>query len=204
VRQARVRYLFNSEPSTSQAALGILLVKALMATPHLMIVGALQQLAFTSGYIGYFVVAFTGRLPAGIQDFTSWYARWNVRIAGWYTGITDWYPPFENGPRDYLPDVDVPRNESPSRGWAIAGIFGLKFLAVVPHLIVLAFLVIGVLFASWVGFFIVLFTGRLPQGLQDFSLGTIQWWTRVTTWTLGLTDEYPPFDLLVHPIDAQG
>lgn len=202
--QARVRYLFNESPATSQAALGILGVKALMAIPHLMIVGVLQQLAFLAGYVGYVVVAFTGELPAAVYDFTTSFARWNARITGWYTGITDRYPPFENDPEDYLPDVEVPRNENPSRRWAMAGIFGLKYLAVLPHLLVLSFLVLGVAVASWVGFFIVLFTGRLPRQLQDFSLGTLQWWTRAYTWTIGLTDEYPPLDLLVHPIDYRG
>jgi hypothetical protein len=204
VTQAKVRYLFNREPETWPAALGVLFVKGLMAVPHLIIIGVLQQLAFLGGYVGYFIVAFTGALPAGIQDFTEWLARWTVRVAGWYAGVTDRYPPFENEPGDYLPDAEVPRNEAPSRGWAVAGIFGIKYLAIIPHLIVLAFLVLGVLIASWIGFFIVLFRGSLPEELQDFALGTAQWQIRVYAWTMGLTDEYPPFDLLVHPLDYQG
>jgi len=199
-----MRYLFNREPEASNASLGVLFVKVLMIVPHFVVIGVLNQLAFLSGWIGYWIVAFTGRLPSGIQDFSEFATRAWTRAMGWYTGVTDTYPPFENDPDDYLPDIEIPRNEAPSRRWAAAGIFGLKYVAAIPHLIVLAFLMVGVIISSWIGFFIVLFRGRLPEELQDFYLGTTQWLVRVYTWITGLTDEYPPFDLLVHPLDYRG
>ncbi len=201
---ARIRYLFNREPEPSQAAVGLLLVKTLMVVPHLVIIGALQNLAYTAGYVGYFVVAFTGRVPSIVQDAAAWYMRAWTRTVGFYTGVTDVYPPFETDPDGYLPDLDVPHNVDPSRRWAVAGIFGIKFVAAIPHLLIVAVLNLAVILASWVGFLIVVVRGSLPLPLQDFFMGTTQWTARITAWILGLTDRYPPFDLLVHPLDHDG
>jgi hypothetical protein len=198
--QQLIRYRFADRPRRGLAVAGIFLVKGILAVPHLLIVNALGSLAGVAAYIGYWVVAITGQLPMGLQGFMAWYLRWYTRIIGWYTGVTDVYPPFEPEPSDYLPDVEPPRNETPSKGWAIAGILlPVKILAALPHLIVVALLAVAVFFGSWIGFLVVAFTGRLPVGLQDLYIGTTQWAVRVMSWIFGLTDEYPPFDLEVHP-----
>ncbi len=88
--------------------------------------------------------------------------------------------------------VEGPR----SRGLALAGaIFFLKWLILLPHLIILGVLqyVIGII--AWVGFLIVLFTGKLPDGLFKFLTGYLRWNVRVYAWGGGITDAYPPFTL---------
>jgi hypothetical protein len=195
-----IRYRFNEQPRRGLAVAGIFLLKGLLAIPHWILVNALGSLAWAAAYIGYWIVAFTGRLPAGLQSFMAWYLRWYARTIGWYTGVTDVYPPFEPEPVGYLPDVDPPRNEAPSRGWAIAGIFWVvKMLVALPHLVLLAFLWVAVVIGSWIGFVVVALTGRLPIPFQDLYIGTTQWTIRVMSWIFGLTEKYPPFDLEVHP-----
>ena len=46
-----------------------------------------------------------------------------------------------------------------------------------------------------VAWFVILFTGRYPRSLYEFSLGALRWTTRVEAYLLLLTDEYPPFTL---------
>jgi hypothetical protein len=204
VNRAEIRYLFNRSPDRRLALAGVFGIKAVMAIPHFVIAGALQWLALLVGYVGYVAVAFTGTLPPVTRDFVALYVRWWTRTIGWYTGVTDTYPPFNTEAGGYLPDITVPENETPSRGWAVAGIVFAKALVALPHLVLLALLNAGVMIASWVGFIVAASTGRLPLPLQDFAIGTTQWTVRVSTWLLGLTDEYPPFDLLVHPLDYRG
>jgi hypothetical protein len=106
---------------------------------------------------------------------------------------------FETDPARYGIDAKTPHNDNPSKGWAVAGIFFVKFLVAVPHLIVIAVLSGAMYIAIWIGYFVVAFTGKLPDGIQDFVAGTYQWLIRVMAWITGLSDEYPPFSLDISP-----
>jgi len=199
--QAAIVYRRNQQPNRGLAAAGaIFFLKAILLLPHAIVVGVLGWLAGVVAYIGYWIVAFTGKMPEGIASILDMYLRWAARTAGWFTGIVDEYPPFETDPSGYGFDATLPRNERPSRGLAVAGIFFfVKAILLVPHMIVLWFVYIGAIVATWVGFLVAAFTGRLPEGIQDFVAGTFQWWTRVVAWLYGLTDEYPPFSLEIRP-----
>jgi hypothetical protein len=52
-------------------------------------------------------------------------------------------------------------------------------------------------FISW---FAVLFTGKQPRGLWDFTTYYMRWWARVTAYAALLRDDYPPFADEPYPI----
>jgi hypothetical protein len=68
-----------------------------------------------------------------------------------------------------------------------------RLLLAIPHYIVLAFWGIGVFFAVIAAWFVLLFTGRWPQGLYDFTARFLRYGTRVSAYTWLLADPYPPF-----------
>ena len=73
----------------------------------------------------------------------------------------------------------------------------IKWLLIIPHLIVLCFLTIGFVVVWIIALFNILFTGKYPKSLFEYNVGVLRWWWRVGFYSyeaLG-TDKYPPFSL---------
>ena len=69
----------------------------------------------------------------------------------------------------------------------------LRQIAALPHIIVLFFLGIAVIVLWVIVQWVILFIARFPRGMFDFVAGFVRWQTRVSGYTLGLSDLYPPF-----------
>ena len=73
----------------------------------------------------------------------------------------------------------------------------VKWLLVIPHLIVLLFLWAAFVVLTIVALFPILFTGRYPRVIFDFNVGVLRWTWRVSYYSYSAlaTDRYPPFSL---------
>jgi hypothetical protein len=107
---------------------------------------------------------------------------------------------------DYPVKVRIEYPERSSRGWAVLTILLIKFLALVPHGIVLFALGIAAAVVFVIAQIAVLARGVFPPGLFSFLTGYIRWYTRVEGFLLSVTDRYPPFSLESdpnYPVDVE-
>jgi hypothetical protein len=186
------------ERSSRGLALAAILffLKAFLLLPHMF---ALFFVSFASGLItliGQIIVLFTGSYPESLWQFQLGAQRWNLRVNAWLYGLTDAYPPFSLQAGGYPVDLVGLRPERSSRLLALAFLFfGLKWILLIPHYVVLWFLGIAQVFCLVIGYWAVLILGRYPRALWNFMVGGLRWSARVSVWMGGLVDQYPPFRL---------
>ncbi|WP_194896119.1 DUF4389 domain-containing protein [Catenulispora pinisilvae] len=75
------------------------------------------------------------------------------------------------------------------------GLIFVKWLLVIPHLIVLYVLFLCLGLVSFIAWFAILFTGKYPRGMWDFTTGVLRWQLRVASYMYLQHDVYPPFTL---------
>jgi hypothetical protein len=140
--------------------------------------------------IAFFAILFTRKFPQGLFDFTVGVFRWNANVSVYSLLMRDEYPPFSWDQGIYPVTFEVDYPDELNRWLPL-----VKWILVIPHMIVLSVLWIVVAVLWIVVFFAILFTTRYPQGLFNFIVGVLRWTNRVNAYYYLMRDEYPPFSL---------
>jgi hypothetical protein len=196
---------YPETPSRVHSLLGVLAIpfllvyslKMILLIPHLVVLTILGLVGLVVAYIGYWAVLITGKYPEGMFNFLYGISRWTSRTDSWLYGWSDRYPPFSLDAGDYPVRLEIETPEAPSRLLALFGVLFMiiKLILLIPHIVILGVLGIVAIVVAYIGYWVVLITGRYPQGLFNLITGVQRWEYRTTSWLLGLTDQYPPFSL---------
>ena len=168
----------------------LVLVKWLLAIPHILIVNALVNVASVIHVIGFFAILFTTKYPQPLFEFVVNIYRWQANLYAYLGLMRDEYPPFSWEPGQYPVNFEIDYPPELNRWLPL-----VKWLLAVPHYVVLFFLAIAALVVWVIAFFAILFTGAYPRGMFDFAVGVLRWGNRVNAYVFFMRDEYPPFSL---------
>ena len=132
------------------------------------------------------------------EKYPKWWFEWHIgitkftyRIAAYVLLMRDEYPSTDHDQSVRI-DVPYPEVKNDLKRWIPL----VKWILVIPHIIVLIFLFIGVVLSTIFALLAILFTGKYPKSIFNFVEGFLRWTLRVSAFALLLTtDEYPPFRL---------
>ena len=165
------------------------LVKWLLVIPHFFVLAFLGIGAFFAVVYAFFAVLFTGRWPRGAFDFVVGTVRWVYRVIAYFHLMTDAYPPFSLADDPSYPvrlHVEYPEridNWRPLVQWLLA----------IPYLFVASILYWFTGILSFIAFFTVLFTKRIPRELFELMVPGLRWNVRGSAYAYFTTERYPPF-----------
>lgn len=184
----------HQETSSRWWALGTIFgIKGIALIPHLIVLYLLQLAAAVVGIIGIFAVLFLGRYPVSLENFIINIAKWQWRVAAFYMCLSDKYPPFTlSGGADNPAVLSFQHQEKSSRWMALLTLIPIKYILLIPHIVVLIVLEIIAAVSMVIGVFAVLFVGRYPQCFENAVLRFLNYMFRLQTYFLCLTDQYPP------------
>jgi hypothetical protein len=152
--------------------------------------GILGAIAWLLAIVSWFTIVLSGRHVEGVREFTRFVVRWRARSIAYSMLLVDDYPPFGDGPYRVTVEIVDPPPDARDRLTV-----GLRLLLIIPHAIVLFFVMCGWWITSVIAWFLILITGQYPEGLYTFGVGAMRWTVRVEGYLLLLVDEYPPFSL---------
>jgi len=68
--------------------------RLILAIPQYIVLYFVNIVAFILMFFAWWAILFTGKYPRGLFDFVAGYVRWNTRVTGYFSLLTDKYPPF--------------------------------------------------------------------------------------------------------------
>ena len=166
-------------------------LKWVMILPNFLVLYLFGLVLGVTTFFAWFAILFTGRYPRSFFGIAETYMRWSANVSAYLFLLRDEYPPFSGDDGAY-PAVRFSL-EYPDRLNQI--LIFVKFLALIPNILIFYFVLIAAAAIQFVAWWIILFTGKMPLGMHNFLTGTLRWQLRIGAYAYLLTDRYPPFSM---------
>ncbi|MDC3180597.1 DUF4389 domain-containing protein [Gammaproteobacteria bacterium] len=130
------------------------------------------------------------------KKYPDWWFNWNqnlqsfvLRMYCYALFITDKYPSLEEAESDIKLRLPNPKEENLNRFMPI-----IKWILVIPYLIIYHVFLMGALLLVPVSFLLILVTGKLPHAIYWYQMSVIKFYLRIVAYAVLLTtDRFPKF-----------
>jgi Domain of unknown function (DUF4389) len=181
---------FDADPALEGRNRLTTFFRYIVSIPWLIVASIYGFVAEIAAVIAWFAIVFTGKYPQGIYDFNAGYLRMISRVNGFQYLLTDEWPPFGG---DEAPDYPIRVGVAPPLDEYSRLKTGLRIIFGIPVylLAIVQAVILGV--CALIAWFVILFTGKVPDGLFNPMRSALAYLTRAAAYFLLITEDWPPF-----------
>jgi hypothetical protein len=141
----------------------------ILAIPHLIIAWALESILEALTVVAFIMILFTGNIPSGLFNFMAMILRYTWRVTAYLLFMRESYPEFDYTPSALDPGTDPATFSIPYPERLSRGLIFIKWLLVIPNILILSFVALAAAIELIIAWFGVLITGKCPEGTGRFD-----------------------------------
>jgi hypothetical protein len=162
--------------------------RLILVIPHAIVLSLYAIAAFVVIFIAWWAALFTGRVPDGMHSFIAGFLRYYARVVAYGTLLADPFPPFGSG-GSYPVELEIDPPVEQSRLTVL-----FRLILVIPCWVLAGYALQPFLTLVAIGcWFVALFTGRVPDGLQRAGMFCLRFIMRTHAYIELVNPRYPAF-----------
>jgi uncharacterized membrane protein (DUF485 family) len=160
--------------------------RLILAIPHLVWYVLWSVVAAFAILVNWVATLINGSSPEGLHRFLAAWVRYSTHLTAYLYLVADPFPGFRGRLGTYPVDLEIDGPE-PQNRWKT----GFRFILAIPALILMSVLQYVIQIIGFLGWFVCLALGRMPQGMRDLSAYCLRFQAQTYAYAAVLTDRYP-------------
>ena len=157
-----------------------------LVIPHALWLALWGVAAFVAVCVAWLVALVSGAVPLGLHNFMAGYLRYSTHVNAYQYLLANPFPGFSGRAGSYPVDLEI----DPPTPQGRLGVCFRVILAIPAGILsgVLSY-VVGVI--AFLGWFVCLFLGRMPEGMRNLGVYCVRYQQQTYGYLLLLTSRYP-------------
>ena len=160
--------------------------RLILAIPHLVWYVLWSVVAAFAILVNWVASLINGSSPEGLHKFLAAWVRYSTHLTAYLYLVADPFPGFRGRLGTYPVDLEIDGPE-PQNRWKT----GFRFILAIPAWILMSVLQYVIQIIGFLGWFVCLALGRMPQGMRDLSAYCLRFQAQTYAYAAVLTDRYP-------------
>src|SRR3989339_1611989 len=185
-----ITYKSPEKSSRFLALITIIPIKVVLLIPIIVLCYIYYLITIIVSGFGILAVLIWGRYPHRFENIVIGFLRFCWRLMAYLSCMTDKYPPFGLKSVDYEAELTFEHQPASSRLWALLTVIPVKFVLLIPHMIIMWILGLVASICMLLGEFAVLILGRYREGFAKAITTYTQYHMQIMVYVMCLTDKY--------------